>query len=129
MRRRKHEAAAADGRSVESPLARAALNELQAYLDEEIQRLPEKYRAPLILCALEGQSREEAAEHLAVPEGTLSSRLARGRDLLRARLLRRGMAVSLAACASWPLGTSAGATGFGCNSAIISAFNSACLDL
>jgi RNA polymerase sigma factor (sigma-70 family) len=70
-------------------------NDWLPLLDDALQSLPDKYRAPLILCDLEGQSREEAAQNLAVPEGTLSSRLARGRDLLRARLLRRSVAVSV----------------------------------
>src|SRR5437868_34670 len=65
----------------------------ESALDDAISRLPAKYRVPLLLCELEGRSRAEAARHLGIPEGTLSSRLARARDLLRRRLVRGGVAV------------------------------------
>lgn len=57
-----------------------------ALLDQAMAELPEKYRAPLVLCELQGMSRHEAATNLQISEGTLSSRLARGRKLLRRRL-------------------------------------------
>jgi len=78
---------------------RVESNDWLPLLDDALQSLPVKYRAPLILCELEGLNREEAAEKLDLPEGTLSSRLARGRDLLRERLLRRSVAVSVTALA------------------------------
>lgn len=72
----------------------AEWRDLRPILDEEISRLPEKLRAPLLLCELEGVPRPEAAHRLGVPEGTLSSRLARGKDALRRRLLKRGIALT-----------------------------------
>jgi RNA polymerase sigma factor (sigma-70 family) len=68
------------------------LDDLRAVIDEELRRLPGRYRSPLVLFYLEGLSHEEAAGRLGCPVGTVRSRLARGRDLLRDRLTRRGLA-------------------------------------
>jgi RNA polymerase sigma factor (sigma-70 family) len=65
-------------------------------LDQELNRLPRKYRAPLILCYLKGHTHDQAAEELECPVGTVRSRLARGRDLLRRRLTSRGHAPTAA---------------------------------
>jgi RNA polymerase sigma-70 factor (ECF subfamily) len=72
-------------------------DELRAILDEELARLPARHRDPLVLCELEGLSRTEAAQRLGIPEGTLSSRLARGKDRLRVRLVSRGVSLTTAA--------------------------------
>src|SRR5262249_39656346 len=63
-------------------------------LDEELRRLPEKYRVPVVLCELEGQTRKDVARRLNLPEGTLSSRLATARTMLARRLARRGVTLS-----------------------------------
>lgn len=67
-----------------------AVPDWQPILDAELNALPAKYRDALILCELQGRSRAEAARELGLREGTLSSRLSRGRDLLRKRLLKHG---------------------------------------
>jgi RNA polymerase sigma factor (sigma-70 family) len=71
--------------------------DLRPVMTEEVNRLPEKYRAPLVLCYLEGKTTDETAQELGWPRGTVSIRLTRGRDLLRTRLSRRGVTLSAAA--------------------------------
>ncbi|HEY1187205.1 MAG TPA: sigma-70 family RNA polymerase sigma factor [Gemmata sp.] len=66
-----------------------------AVLDEELAALPAPYRLPLVLCEIQGTSRRDAARALGLAEGTLSSRLARGRKMLRTRLARRGVVPAL----------------------------------
>jgi RNA polymerase sigma factor (sigma-70 family) len=72
-----------------------AWRDLRPVLDEEINRLPARYRAPVVLCYLEGKTAEEAAGQLGCARGTVLSRLARARARLRPRLVRRGLALSV----------------------------------
>jgi RNA polymerase sigma factor (sigma-70 family) len=74
-------------------------DDVLALLDEEVNALPEKYRAAVVLCELQCRPRREAAQTLNIPEGTVSSRLATARRMLRERLARRGVVLSAAAVA------------------------------
>jgi RNA polymerase sigma factor (sigma-70 family) len=67
-------------------------DDLRSLLDQELARLPVKYRVAILLCDVRGQARGEAARQLGLPEGTVASRLARGRAMLTKRLARRGIA-------------------------------------
>jgi RNA polymerase sigma factor (sigma-70 family) len=69
--------------------------ELRSVVDEEVGRLPERYRIPLVLCYMQGLRHEEVARRLGCPVGTVESWLSRGREKLRARLTRRGLSPSL----------------------------------
>jgi RNA polymerase sigma factor (sigma-70 family) len=98
-RRRMHERQVPN---MPEPLPAPALDfsDLHQALDRELTKLPEKYRAPIVLCDLEGKSRKDVAALLKIPEGTLSSRLAKGRSLLAKRLTRYGIALSAAPLAA-----------------------------
>jgi RNA polymerase sigma factor (sigma-70 family) len=92
-RRRAHEKNAGTPSAAETT-DELTWREAQAILDEEITRLPDKYRAPLVLCCLDGRSRIDAAEQLGIKEGTLSSRLAAARKRLQERLALRGVTLA-----------------------------------
>jgi RNA polymerase sigma factor (sigma-70 family) len=91
-RRRLHERETAKMPALE-PTDDATWQELRPVLDEELERLPVKYRAPLVLCYLEGKTYVEAAAILGWSRGTVSGRLVRARELLKGRLERRGVAL------------------------------------
>jgi RNA polymerase sigma factor (sigma-70 family) len=98
-RRRAHESKVAA-----SPVSGEDVSDLSPMLHQEIERLPAKYRVPIVLCYLEGMTQDQAARELGWPIGTVRGRLARARDLLRTRLTRRGLTLSagLAAAGSLP---------------------------
>jgi hypothetical protein len=96
------ENAAGATRAVEKPYS----DDLSVSLHEEIERLPERFRLPVVLCDLEGMTRDQAADVLRCTEGAVRGRLAKGRALLKCRLTRRGftLAVPMAAPATIPAG-------------------------
>src|SRR5262249_18566289 len=107
-RRRAHEKRAADMRDT----ATTATNwpDVQAALDQALDALPEKYRAALILCYLEGLTHADAAQRLGRPLATLHSHVAPGRKLLRERLIKQGLTLSTAGISSLLLASAATAT-------------------
>jgi RNA polymerase sigma factor (sigma-70 family) len=78
------------------PAAEVIERDVHSLLEEEVNRLPKKYRLPVLLCYLEGKTFAEAARQLRCPLGTVSTRLAWARQRLRSRLSRHGLAVSVA---------------------------------
>lgn len=91
-RRQAHERRAGTMSKVEC-LGEADWQELRMVLDEELHRLPDRYRAPLVLCYFEGMTHEQAARELGWPVGSMAKRLGRGRELLRQRLELRKIAL------------------------------------
>lgn len=90
-------------------MAEPPRDDLSAVLGEEVQRLPQKYRMPMVLCYLEGKTNEEAARQLGCPAGTVFTRLSRGREMLRGRLVRRGVVLTSTALAGAVTAETAGA--------------------
>jgi RNA polymerase sigma factor (sigma-70 family) len=107
--RRRHHEGKATVMTLRDPAADVAWQELQALLEDEVQRLPEKYRMAFVLCCLEGQGRADVARALGVKEGTISSRIDQARKRLQSRLTRRGVTLTAALTAA-ALTDRAGAT-------------------
>src|SRR5262245_5505383 len=100
--RRRHEGLAPDLAPPDprpDPLSELTAREALEALEEEVQRLPEAYRLPVVLCCLHGATQEEAARQLGCTPGAVKGRLERGRARLHARLLRRGLTLSVALAA------------------------------
>jgi len=93
--KRRARESAVNPKQVTDPLTEISARELLAVLDEELSALPAQYRGPLVLCYLEGKTRDEAAKKSAWSLATLARRLERGRKLLKARLDRRGLALPM----------------------------------
>jgi RNA polymerase sigma factor (sigma-70 family) len=94
VRRRRALEGEATEASVPDATGAAAWRDLRPVLDEEVNRLPDRYRSAVLLCYLEGKTLAEAAEDLGCPRGTVAARLARARNRLRRRLTARGLALS-----------------------------------
>ena len=94
VRRRRRESAA-EPRAGSAAECDPERSETLDVIRQEVDRLPERYRAPIVLCDLEGLSRDEAAALLGCPAGTVGGRLARARRQLRDQLQRRGVAPSI----------------------------------
>ncbi len=92
LRRRQKEREA--GAAPKQAAPEEAWEEVKGLLDRELPALPDKYRAPIVLCDLEGKTIHEAARQFGWPQGTVATRLARGRELLARRLARHGLSLS-----------------------------------
>jgi RNA polymerase sigma factor (sigma-70 family) len=111
-RRGRYEQLACKPEAAADSSGEAAWHELRAVLDEELARLPEKYRAPLLLCYLEGLTQEEAAQQLGWSRRSVKDRLQRGRRRLRSRLAQRGLVPSLVLAGAMLAGGTSPGAGF-----------------
>ncbi len=102
VRRRRRSEEAAAGRLAKSQADAGPWRDVQALVDAELLRLPDKYRAAILLCGVEGKTVREAAARLGWPQGTVATRLARGRALLARRLARHGLTLSAVAASGLP---------------------------
>ena len=84
-----------------NPASQVAIRELGEILDAELAILPARFREVILLCQVEGLSRDEVAERMGITVATVKDRLERGRNQLRSRLLRRGVTLTSAALAAW----------------------------
>jgi RNA polymerase sigma factor (sigma-70 family) len=107
--RRRTAEAQARKEATPDPVLDLTLREVWGVLHEELQRLPERYRAPLVLCYLEGRTQDEAARQLGWTPGEVRGRINRGRQRLHDRLTRRGVSLSTGLLAAG-LGTANAAT-------------------
>jgi RNA polymerase sigma factor (sigma-70 family) len=98
VRRQRHERAACEPRAA-ATADDLVWHDLRPVLDEAVQRLPRKYREPVVLCYLEGKTNAQAARELGCPEGTVATRLSRARGQLRRYLTKRGVTLSVATLA------------------------------
>ena len=90
---------------------RSPVRDVLPVLDEEIGRLPDRYRAPLVLCYYQGRSQHDAAEELGISYATIRRRLDRARETLRSRLTRRGCSIAPAGVVGLLAASSAQAAG------------------
>jgi RNA polymerase sigma factor (sigma-70 family) len=96
LRRRRYETRTKNAATSPGVADATTWKELRTLLDEELARLPERLRTPLVLCYMEGLTQDEAARQLSASKSTFRRRLEEGRDLLASRLVRRGVALSAA---------------------------------
>jgi RNA polymerase sigma factor (sigma-70 family) len=97
--RRRHEERAARPEPAADLAEEVLWRDLRPVLEDELSRLPARYRVPLVLCHIDGQTHEEVARRLGCPRETITTRLVRARARLRSRLVRRGVALSAGALA------------------------------
>jgi RNA polymerase sigma factor (sigma-70 family) len=94
MNRKRHTKELAAGKTPKAQIADEIWQQLQGLVDGELSHLPDNYRVPIVLCDLEGKTVKQAALHLGWPQGTVATRLRRGRQLLARRLSKSGLAIS-----------------------------------